>query len=1348
MSQTDIPPHPRRHRLADALGALAYWSVWLLGCVMVLLAALLLSAWLWSGQEQSLPRTLGWLASQLNGRTADPDALIVRDAQGSLREGGRIGYLRWRHDGLEVELEGLQLRWPASLWPDVLLRRELRLDQLDLERLRVIDQRPPQPTPEPPVQLELPWLQSVQLPLRAQAIVVAGKPELALGPLQALYRYGPAGAAGASYLHRLEVSQLRWAEGEYRLQASLQAGGALALDARLEGKVKASVPDGQPQLLSAQASVSGQLGGSDAALQLQAQVDTTPAQAGSAQAGPALRAKATLMPWSRLPLPAAELDMQDIDLAAFWPQAPATRLEGRWSVSSAPASPPTGASHWQLAGEMRNRRAGPWDRHALPLEQLRARLGFDGDRWQLQELKADLSGGRIEAEGRLQLKPAPTEDKSTPLWQRLGQWEGRLQAGISQPKALLGSLALRPFELRASAQAGAAKDAATTGFELDLGPSGAVARDTTTLPAPRLHAQGHWDARTLRIARAELEFLGAVARGHGALPLRESGFEGTLELELPGARSNAEVQARSGAARLAIADAAELKRWLQDSLASVDRLLPRLGLAKLLPAQLLGATVRGQAALQAGWSGPLRPGQAPERWNAQLQLPQWQIELPASSGIPPLQLKNWQTALDGQGGQLTLTQDGEFAAPSLTGNWKLHAQGEIGRDRQGPTAEIRIDEAALQASGPAMSLAARLQTAGGTRLSWRDGSATLAPGQLQLGLSQRSRTTAATPVPGQPMLLSWEASRWSQGMLSSRGQASGLALSWIDALLGNLAAPQGPLAQAGLSGEVLLQAGWDLNLPLQPAAARLPGQAKARVDIRRSSGDLSLLAGDSPSSQRIAIGLDEASLHLELLGSRLQGQLRWLSRNAGQIQADFGTELAPPSATIPQWDWPGKAALAGKLQARLPQIGLWSRLAPPGWRMRGSLQVDATLGGTRNQPEWRGTLQAGELALRSLVDGLDFSDGQLHATLAGETLTIDSLRLRGAGGEGGGLLLGSGSADWTRPPEQAGLATAPREPRIDLHLQAQQLRLFARADRRLTLSGQVDASLRGSVLDLTGKLQADQALILLPDDSKPVLGEDVVVRGQAKPGRAGPASPVQTRVRLDLLLGDNFHLRGLGLDTYLKGQLQLVSKPDQAAPQLTGQVNTVRGSYRAYGQTLEIESGLVSFNGRYDNPSLDILALRPLANQRVGVQVSGSALAPRVRLYADPDLPDSEKLAWLVLGRAATGVGAESVLLQQAALALLLGKGRASDGALHQALGLDELSLQRDNSKADSGSTGATTLKLGKRLSDQFYVSYSHSIIGALGTVAVFYDVSRYLTLRAQAGDDNAIDLIFTHKFD
>ena len=430
------------------------------------------------------------------------------------------------------------------------------------------------------------------------------------------------------------------------------------------------------------------------------------------------------------------------------------------------------------------------------------------------------------------------------------------------------------------------------------------------------------------------------------------------------------------------------------------------------------------------------------------------------------------------------------------------------------------------------------------------------------------------------------------------------------------------------------------------------------------------------------------------------------------------------------------------MQAELPHIGLWSALAPPGWRLSGRLQADATLGGTRAHPEWRGQLNASDLALRSLPDGLEFSDGHLRATLAGEELSIDSLRLRGAGGSTGGLLTGQGRASW---PLNTGASPARREPAIDLTLQAEQLRLLARADRRLSLSGQLQAQLRGPRLDLSGRLTTDQALFLLPDESTPTLGRDVVVRGTERPPGFGAGSPVQTQVRVDVSLGDDFHVRGQGLDTYLSGRLQIGKTPTQSAPQVTGQVQTVRGSYRAYGQTLTIEQGRLRFNGPVDNPSLDILALRPHPSQRVGVELGGTAQAPHLRLYAEPDMPDSEKLAWLVLGRPASGAGSQAAVLQQAALALLSGSG--DDGAFTRALGLDELSFQGETTQAD-GSTLAAALTLGKRISQQLYVSYTRSVVGALGTVAVYYDISRLLTLRAQAGDDNALDLVFTHTFD
>ena len=274
MSQSPTPPSTpssapaRRPALARALLRPAVGLARLFGTTLALLAALLLSAWLWSGHARSLPLTLDWLQGWLGGPDSE-GPLLVRDASGSLREGGRIGYLRWRRNGLEIELEDLQLRWPAKLWPDLLLRRELRLDPIDplqLARLRLRDDSPPSTDRQPPTDLLLPWLESVQLPLRVEAIVIEGSPQLALGPLQADYRYrrGPEG----DLRHELQLQQLHWAQGQYQLQARLQASAPMQLDAQLQGLAQASLPGGRRQSLSAQANLSGQLAGQQASLAL------------------------------------------------------------------------------------------------------------------------------------------------------------------------------------------------------------------------------------------------------------------------------------------------------------------------------------------------------------------------------------------------------------------------------------------------------------------------------------------------------------------------------------------------------------------------------------------------------------------------------------------------------------------------------------------------------------------------------------------------------------------------------------------------------------------------------------------------------------------------------------------------------------------------------------------------------------------------------------------------------------------------------------------------------------------------------------------------------------------------
>ncbi|WP_101102042.1 translocation/assembly module TamB domain-containing protein [Macromonas bipunctata] len=1485
---TAAPRHAAWWRLQLPASWLVELLLWTAGASVALLLATLVGLWWWSGQPQSLPQALQWASNLLRDPASGTSPLQVAGAQGSVRGSGRIEHLRWQHQGLDVELQQLQWRWPEALWRELLLERRLQLEQLQLQRLRLHDQSPPNPEPrQPPASVSVPWLRHISVPLQVEQIHVQGDTDITLGPLRAHYRYGPAskqphppgqpssGDATDAPRHSLDIPTLHWAQGQYRLQAHVETQAPMRLHATLHGQVQTQVPGGDQALtLQAQLQLSGALGERDLPWPLRASVQPASSSPGSARERlrPELTLQAQLLPWQPLPLYSGALQLQDIDLASFWPQAPRTRLHGQWQVeaptppahSATSAQPPVSApqhanapsTQWRLRGELHNQRPGPWDKQALPLQRLRADVELSGSTWRLHTLDADLAGGTLQAQGQAELSataatatgstasPADAtsaSNTSTPGWlQRLRQWSGQLQVRNLQPQALLSTLAVQALHLDADARTG---DTATpsrppntapahsTRFSLNLRPaSGSAARSGPLLPTPQLQASGHWHNGLLTLQQAQAQLWDIQAQARGTLHPQPADFAGNVTLRAPGSSATFEgrLNAATGStntARVQVDDAAALHRWGLATLTQLDRLLPQLALGQKIPATLQQAQLQGQAELQAQWRdtlplpwlgaqqrstapGAATPAQPPD-WQIALHLPQLQIRLPDATA--PLQLRDWRTTLHGQRQQFNLQHHGALQATPWQADLQLQASGQLRPGGQGTALQAQLQQLELNARHDQQPLRwqARSQSAS---LQWHptDG-LTVPPGQLQLQPSARPGATVPA-MAREPLTLAWDTTRWRDGVLTSQGRIQHLALSWLNAQLSNPRAPQGPLTQAGLSGELLFDGHWNLRLPTQASApgAKNPVTAQAELQLQRRSGDLTLTSGDGQRRQQLRAGLSEALLRLELQHTQLQAQLRWLSQNAGQVQVRVGSTLSAPSASQPGWAWPEQAPLQGEVQASLPQLGLWSRFTPPGWRMQGSLQANAQLSGSRSRPQWQGQIEANDVALRSLLDGLEFSGGQLRASLHGERLSIDSLRLRGAGGEAGGeaggLLLGSGAIDWSPPtststasvssaatpanatpavgntantlPSSASTETAmqtvpaaphltatpatataattgsppasatPHLPRIDLQLQAQKLRLLARADRRLTLSGDVKLQLRDTLLDLSGNLSTDQALFLLPDASTPTLGDDVVVRGWARPQASGGNSPIQTRLKVTLVLGDNFELRGKGIQTHLTGRLQFSAEPGQSVPELTGLVRTVRGSYRAYGQTLSIDNGRIQFGGPYDNPGLNILAVRPHPSQVVGVEITGTAQAPRVRLYAEPDLPDSEKLAWLVLGRPATGAGAESAVLQQAALALLSGQTPEGASGLGSRVGLDEISFQGEQINADGSTASAAAITLGKRLSNDLYLSYSRSVVGAMGTVSVLYDISQYLTLRAQAGDDNAIDLIYTHKYD
>jgi len=621
--------------------------------------------------------------------------------------------------------------------------------------------------------------------------------------------------------------------------------------------------------------------------------------------------------------------------------------------------------------------------------------------------------------------------------------------------------------------------------------------------------------------------------------------------------------------------------------------------------------------------------------------------------------------------------------------------------------------------------------------------------------------------------------------LTSQGELQGVPLAWADAFKTD---GQGALARLGVSGDLLLAARWDV-------AATAAG-LRAQASVRRTGGDLRIATGESldapavtvvhssgegqgegrpqtQSSATTAAGLREAVLELSAEGQALRARLAWDSERAGRVQAEGSTQLARSAEG--GWLWPEDAPLAATVHAELPEVGVWSLLAPPGWRVQGTLSADARLSGSRAAPRWTGQLAADRFAVRSLLDGVDLQDGRLRATLQGQQLTITELQLKGGRGSrariagfsgnrtaapaDGGTLSGSGTVSWADAGEQAGASGI----RMDVRAQARALQVLVRADRQVSVSGQLRAQLQDGQFTLRGDLTTDRATLILPEAGAPTLGDDVVVRSaaldraaaekaqkNAKAAQAREQGGVQAArtpdIALTLNLGDDFALQGHGITTRLTGQLDIRSSAATGGtPRVTGEVRTDQGRYRAWGQALDVESGLLRFNGPYDNPALDVLALRPNIAVRAGVQVTGSAQAPRVRLYSEPELPDAEKLSWVVLGRSAAAGGAEAALLQQAALAFLSGGGDKSGGGIAQRIGLDEIGFKGPGQGEGAASAALT---FGKRLSRDLYVTYERSLSGVMGTLFIFYDLSKRLTLRGQTGEQSAVDLIYTVRYD
>ena len=1308
--------------------------------------------WWWAGTEGSLATALRW-AGQLQ-------PLTFERATGALRAGGHVDVLHWQQDGITVDVRDASLAWQA--W--ALLQGTLQLDRLAAASVEVTDERPPAPTPTaPPNALGLP-LRIALDEFSVGQFRYAGKTALAASDIAGSYLY-------TGLQHRLELKSVQVANGRYNGNATLSSAGPLTLDASLSGALEVAVssPPASTIPLALQATASGPL--TELLVKAELRMTTPPAaNAKKPVPQPQASASARVMPWAAQPLPQADATFRDLDLAALLPRMPQTLLTGNASVrplDKLPAVPGALASAspgWGLQLQLVNALPGPWDQQRLPVEKLDTQGEWRNGAALVKSLKAELGGGELQASGEWTQTPPASQSATAEPAGATQDWKLNATLTRINPAQLHTQLAPLPLDGRAEASgkgASAQFDASVQSVPGADKPGNRPEPKTRSgqnsfLQPLRLRdarATGSWEPQqadgTLTLSALQVRTDDAELSGQLVVQPAAKGGQGQLALKAPGLDGQVKgaLQPTSGAGELSLRgrDAAQALRWLQK--------LPGMPAAVLNASASASGTAALQAMWQGGWQDPALQARLDVLsldWLAATPKPATQAQVtPAAPAVSPaspslLKIRDLQATLTGRLSQAQLGIQGRLGIDQRRFALQLAADG--GRLKPAGNANPALGESvwqglvkqlSLSVEDPALGSGAwRLATRGLLPLKWTP---TQGGGAFESGAGEALLTAppanASSAAPSQATV-SWQPVRWRPGELATAGKITGLPIAWIELLAG----PQ--MKGAGLGGSLVFDGQWD---------AVLGSTLQLKASLARSSGDITVQTeGVQGNSARLAAGIKQARISLETAGDALSLALVWDSERAGTASGQVRTRLvraADGQGAVGGWRWPDDAPLSGQLRAQLPRIGVWSLLAPPGWRLRGSLGADIAISGTRSAPSLAGDLQANDLALRSVVDGIEFGNGRLRARLDGTRMRINEFTLQGAGEKGtGGSLSAQGEAGWI-----------DGKPQVQLDAKLQRLRASIRTDRQLTVSGEVQAKLQGDQTELTGKLLIDQARILLPDEGTPQLGDDVVVR-TASGAAAGQKAPSQTstqtadkaarplKLAVDIDLGRDFQIQGKGIDTRIRGTLALNGN-SLTDPRLIGTVRTFGGQYRAYGQRLDVEQGVIRFTGAIDNPTLDILAVRPNLTQRVGVQITGTALLPSVRLYAQPELPDAEKLSWLVVGRASAAGGAEAALLQQAALALLGSKSGGMSGGLAASLGLDELSFRGASNNADGTASGGA-ITLGKRFSRNFYAAYERSISGALGTLFVFYDLSQRFTIRAQAGQQSAVDLIFTIPYD
>lgn len=538
----------------------------------------------------------------------------------------------------------------------------------------------------------------------------------------------------------------------------------------------------------------------------------------------------------------------------------------------------------------------------------------------------------------------------------------------------------------------------------------------------------------------------------------------------------------------------------------------------------------------------------------------------------------------------------------------------------------------------------------------------------------------------------------------------------------------------GEIGSAGMQAGFELDdlpmdylTPAMPADVELHGSISGAGDIEWQAGRLTGVVGLETTESRFTVREEPALLlapgKMSLSaspdgGAELVVDLPLAAGGGLRVAGNLSSGSLPFS----------QRAVNGRLDIDVGELDFIADLVPPIDTMDGEFTGHVKVSGTLGTPVLKGRV--------ALSEG--------SAGLLGPEIILEDLNVVLAGGDSGEVAVSAraSSAGGTLRVE-GNARVVPGESVARLSVSGKDFQILNTPEATVLASPDLELDVTPRTVNVRGEVHvpvADIKVNTVSESAIPPSADQIIVLPESETARdKGPELSAQVTV----VLGDQVRFEGLGLEASLAGRVTATEKPGEPTT-ASGEIRVVEGSYQAYGQSLNIETGRLIFSGGpVDRPGVDVRAVRqPTKDITVGVSVRGTLRRPAISLFSEPSMKQSEQLSYLVLGRSLEdSSGAESSALSRAALALGMRGGSFLTDRIGGKVGLDEFSIGSE----PGGPADEAALTVGKYLSPKLYVAYGIGLIKPVSTLKLQYTLSsKWKLVTESSATESGGDIIYT----